>query len=1074
MTQRDRQTSGGVFEVGARPAAVPAAPGPPTARGPLWEDLYRSASPAQQRELLALAGRQGVLYAHQLPAPNGTGDRNRQLLGRLLNGQTRDLQAIRPAPVEVSDTTLDATQREAVARALHTPDVCLIQGLPGTGKSRVVAEILTQAAARGERVLLQAPTAAAIDRVLEALAEREAVCPIRCLDRDERLEALAPAVRGMTLAERARRLMDHALPLARQEAAAAAQRGESHRTDESVWERLRELAESHRHLADQAEALRLAREAAAAALEREVATPAGADTPFAAALQTLHQTRDEARKEIEQRLAEVKAQIDALRQEEAGLTAKFEALRPLADAKEHKRWWTGTWWRATIQGDVLTKAAELQTQQQKVHADLEVLEQQLARLGEQQQAEEQRFEAERAALVEKEAARRRVALDEQDTVVQHDLQLLREKARAACQELHADAARPADLSPAAVAEARAAWQARVRQEAERAVFARQWEAVLEEAAETFPARLLELCNVVAATTTALPADLHFGETAPHPVQFDLLVVEEADQVTESEFVNVARRARRWVLIGQPAEGDTETRRHGDAETKTPSPRRRVAASPRRQTPAALRPGFFQRLWHHLHCDPRRLPYVWVQEKDGLCCRLRPVTPEQSQYLESERVADMPDVELRILALPRCEPLLAEMVFPPAMSIEQAKAYVFKEVGELPVRALGHSLTWAEDAERVVLRLAGAPTAAAVPVALAAGVREMVAPVAAAGGTRTGRDSGAGAWETCCVEFDRSAGWHRDGAEEWVRQHLGLTDLGRTVRFDVPYRMHPDLTVFLSDLLFAGDYRLAACAAPELAQALQGCPAPVEFVPVPPLHEAAGERERAGVAAVGVRAPTSTLPRPFAGLSRKGGAGLELDLADSRHRDRLPPELRPDLPERGLVNYLEAQAVLRTLEALVADPAVQALAGRRGEHSAHTVGVMALYPAQVELIRRLMQQSPTLAATEVDVKVDVPAAFGEQECWVVLLSLTRSHTHRAVSFGDGPRSVALALTRARARLVLFGDPGTLVRRSQWDSALDHLDEAASARERELVAQLVHYLQGHGPHPQTFHLREGGGA
>jgi len=93
---------------------------------------------------------------------------------------------------------------------------------------------------------------------------------------------------------------------------------------------------------------------------------------------------------------------------------------------------------------------------------------------------------------------------------------------------------------------------------------------------------------------------------------------------------------------------------------------------------------------------------------------------------------------------------------------------------------------------------------------------------------------------------------------------------------------------------------------------------------------------------------------------------------------------------------------------------------------------------------------------------------------MLVSLTRSHTHRAVTFGDSPQTLALALTRARDRLLLFGDPGTLVRRSQWLGRLDHLDEAAAARERELIAQLVRYLQGHGPHPRAFHLREGSSA
>jgi len=77
-------------------------------------------------ELLALAQRQGVLYSHQLPAAgNGVPrDRGRQLLAQLLSGQTDGLEAVAALPVEVHDGGLDSRQREAVAKALHTPDLC--------------------------------------------------------------------------------------------------------------------------------------------------------------------------------------------------------------------------------------------------------------------------------------------------------------------------------------------------------------------------------------------------------------------------------------------------------------------------------------------------------------------------------------------------------------------------------------------------------------------------------------------------------------------------------------------------------------------------------------------------------------------------------------------------------------------------------------------------------------------------------------------------------------------------------------------------------------------------------------
>jgi superfamily I DNA and/or RNA helicase len=137
-----------------------------------------------------------------------------------------------------------------------------------------------------------------------------------------------------------------------------------------------------------------------------------------------------------------------------------------------------------------------------------------------------------------------------------------------------------------------------------------------------------------------------------------------------------------------------------------------------------------------------------------------------------------------------------------------------------------------------------------------------------------------------------------------------------------------------------------------------------------------------------------------------------------------------------------------------------------------VAVIALYPAQAELIRLLASRSAALAQSGLRVEVGAPGAFRQREFPLALVSLTRSHSHRAVTFGDDPGLLGLALTRARARLIVFGDAGTLARRTQWEGVLDHLDESAAAREGQVIGRLVRYLQGGGPHPRAFRLSEGG--
>ncbi|MCK9932564.1 ATP-binding protein [Frankia sp. Mgl5] len=126
---------------------------------------------------------------------------HRRLLPVLVDHDYTD-QRLEVAVPEV-DGAADAAQLEVVRRSLTVPDLSLVLGPPGTGKTRTIGSAVRAAAVHGQRVLVTSYTNRAVDNLLERLPAD--LLAIR-VGRD--VEKIAPAARAALLDARTADLLD--------------------------------------------------------------------------------------------------------------------------------------------------------------------------------------------------------------------------------------------------------------------------------------------------------------------------------------------------------------------------------------------------------------------------------------------------------------------------------------------------------------------------------------------------------------------------------------------------------------------------------------------------------------------------------------------------------------------------------------------------------------------------------------------------------------------------------------------------------------------------------------------------
>ena len=102
--------------------------------------------------------------------------------------------SFKPSDEELADH-LNADQQNAMRKVMAANDYALILGMPGTGKTTTIAEIIKMLVARGKSVLLTSYTHSAVDTILMKLVNADfGVLRLGNVDKASSVEAVKPSL----------------------------------------------------------------------------------------------------------------------------------------------------------------------------------------------------------------------------------------------------------------------------------------------------------------------------------------------------------------------------------------------------------------------------------------------------------------------------------------------------------------------------------------------------------------------------------------------------------------------------------------------------------------------------------------------------------------------------------------------------------------------------------------------------------------------------------------------------------------------------------------------------------------
>jgi hypothetical protein len=405
---------------------------------------------------------------------------------------------------------LNEEQKNAIVGALSTPHAFFIQGPPGTGKTTVITEIIRNLAARGERILLVAPTHVAVDEVLSRIGSKNKIFPLRVAWDEGRVR---PNVRKFVRPNVAKTFMQNISVL-----------GDGKKIR---WQsKIKDLRELYQNL-NEIEAKTRAKEKA---------------------LEEKKLLIEEHEKWISANSDEVNQLKESLQQIQSAIKSKTASLEELTSVINQ------------ISSDLENKEAN-QSILGKIITFLrfgEVVRLRKLLKDKEHSAESLQTEAGAFDMTSKQEAVRLDELQSQESLRKSKFAVSLEEIEKQIDQVTSEWKSAASAVPEGamlnlkiITQKQLEIMQSVKKLNDYLVLEKKWNGYLNTESETKKPFLNEVAdellfaiNLVCATTTGIA-----GDSFARDADYDTLILDEASRVTDSEFLIAAIRAKRWILVG---------------------------------------------------------------------------------------------------------------------------------------------------------------------------------------------------------------------------------------------------------------------------------------------------------------------------------------------------------------------------------------------------------------------------------------------------------------------------------------------------------------------------------------------